>query len=115
MGHSVTLSDTMTRTLIIVLAMFFISSNGQMEQLTPEQDVKSGEKCEYPQSCSTCFEDIANVITMCFDNPEPECVGSILFALRDCPPCLCDILADQIEPDQVHYLCPLCPNLDQCA
>ena len=54
----------MTLKLIIVLAMFVISSNGQVEKLTPEQDVKigGGEKCEYPQSCSNCFEDIANVI-----------------------------------------------------
>ena len=58
-------SDTMTLTLILVLAMFFISSNGQMEQLSPEQDVKSAEKCEYPQSCSICFEDIADVIFAC--------------------------------------------------
>ena len=54
----------MTLTLILVLAMFFISSNGQMDQLSPEQDVKCGEKCEYPQSCSTCFEDIADVILL---------------------------------------------------
>merc|ERR1711974_396576 len=109
-------SDTMTPTLIIVLlAMFFISSNGQMDQLNSEQDVKCDEKCEYPPSCSICFEDIANVISMCFDHPEPECGGSILYALRDCPPCLCDILADQIHPDLVHYLCPLCPKLDQCT
>merc|ERR1711971_258461 len=108
-------SDTMTLTQIIVLAMFFISSNGQVEKLSPEQDVKCGEKCEYPPSCENCFQDIANVISMCFDHPEVECGGSILYALRDCPPCLCDILADQINPDLVHYLCPLCPNLDQCT
>lgn len=55
----------MTLKLIIVLAMFVISSNGQVEKLTPEQDVKigGGEKCEYPQSCSNCFEDIANVLS----------------------------------------------------
>ena len=54
----------MTLKVIIVLAMFFISSNGQVERLTSGQDVKigEGEKCEYPQSCSNCFEDIANVI-----------------------------------------------------
>ena len=40
----------------------------------------------------------------------------VLYPLsRDCPPCLCDILADQIRPDLVHYLCPLCPKLDQCT
>ena len=54
----------MTLTLIIVLAMFFISSDGRVEKSSPEQDVKTGEgeKCEYPQSCSNCFEDIENVV-----------------------------------------------------
>ena len=56
----------MTLKLIIVLAMFFISSDGRVEKSSPEQDVKTGEaeaeKCEYPQSCSNCFEDIENVI-----------------------------------------------------
>ena len=52
----------MTLTLILVLAMFFISSNGQVGKLSPEQDVKCGEKCEYPPSCENCFQDIANVI-----------------------------------------------------
>ena len=55
-------SDTMTLTRVLLLTMFFISSNGQVEKLTPEQDVKCGEKCEYPQSCEDCFQDIANVI-----------------------------------------------------
>ena len=54
----------MTLKLIIVLAMFFISSDGIVEKSTLEQDVKTGEgeKCEYPQSCSNCFEDIENVV-----------------------------------------------------
>ena len=32
----------------------------------------------------------------------------------DCPPCLCDILASQIAPDLVHYICPVCPHLKEC-
>merc|ERR1712062_636304 len=108
-------SDTMKLKLITVLVMFVISSDGQEEKGNPEQDVKIGENCEYPPSCSVCFDDIANVISLCLDHPEPECMGSILYALSHCPPCLCDILADQIHPDLVPYLCPLCPKLDQCT
>ena len=47
--------------LITVLVMFVISSDGREEKGNPEQDVKIGEKCEYPPSCSVCFDDIANV------------------------------------------------------
>ena len=60
----------MRLTLTTVLAMFVISSHGQVEKLTPEQDVKCDEKCEYPQSCSDCFEDIANVIFACIHTHE---------------------------------------------
>ena len=51
----------MTLKLITVLVMFVISSEGKVETFNPEQDVKTGENCEYPPSCSVCFEDIANV------------------------------------------------------
>merc|ERR1719450_1229156 len=100
---------------VILLGLLLTISSCQGES-NYQQDVTLPDECEYPASCSTCFEDIGSVISMCFDHPDPPvCLGSIIMASSDCPPCLCDMIASQIMPDLVHYLCPVCKNLAECT
>merc|ERR1711962_1312165 len=102
-------SNKMTLRLMIVIGILLTFCYGEADR------GRTSEECEYPDSCSKCFEDIGNVISLCLDHPDPPvCLGSIIMATSDCPPCLCDILATQIPPDLVHYLCPFCPNLQEC-
>merc|ERR1711936_25983 len=106
-------SNNMTLRLMILLGILLTFCFGDVynQQATD----RISDECEYPDSCTNCFEDIGNVISLCFDHPDPPvCLGSIIMTTSDCPPCLCDILATQIAPDLVHYLCPFCPHLQEC-
>merc|ERR1719220_93468 len=72
-----------------------------------------------PASCSSCADDIEDVLHNCkvyIDNfVSPECIGALVFAARDCTLCLCEVVAEQLPEEDKPQLCPFCPDLPLCT
>merc|ERR1712133_234821 len=100
------------RTLIFVFASVTVGIVQAAEVKSYDDIIKREVNgCDYPEECT---QDIENIIVYCIDSLDPRCLGAIIYAHQHCSACLCRIVANEIDPELIMYLCPLCPKLSEC-